>query len=154
MLSFHLWQETSKKLLESCDISVYIFKSNRCPWPYLTELRLSWQAGPVLADPSCHCQWAGAGPGTIQTLMRIYPRFIKADSYPRNLAQPSGQPGHTAATVGATPELVVNSRVFVLAASCCDFAVVPKEIKSVQAGSDLLPSRSIDTQLAWRSTFL
>lgn len=160
MTAFHLWQETSKKLLESCNTSVSTTTSNQCPWLYLTELRPSWQAGSVLADPSCHRQWAGTvlaeGPGTINLCWGSTPVSVssKQNSYSSSLAQPSVQPCHTAATVGTTPEVIVNSGEFVLVASCCDFPVIPKEVKSVQAQSDLLTSRPVDTQFARRSTFL
>lgn len=155
MVTFHLWQKTSKKLCESCTMSVSTTRSNQCPWPYLTELRPSWQAGrpcpgrPIMPLPAgwgSACRGAWTDPH--QSLLRTYPTFIKADP------QPSGQPCHTAATVRTTPEVTVNSGEFVLVASCCDFPVIPKEIKSVQAWSDLLTSRSVDTQFARRSTFL
>lgn len=92
--NFSLWQETSKKLLESWDMSVYISKNNRCPWPYPIELRPSWQAGLVLTDPdpSCHCQWAGAalagGPGTISLSWGSTPVLSKQTHAPETWHSP------------------------------------------------------------------
>lgn len=144
MLTFHLLQETSKKRLEICDMSVYISKSNRCPWPYLTELQQSWQAGPVLqthhatASGLGQCLQRGLGPSASAGDL---PQFCQSRLRPQQLG-----PALTSA-VSQSCHSGSHSR-----ADCESWGVsagcflVPKEIKSVQTRSDLLPSRSIDTQ--------